>query len=174
MEELQEAARQHATEGPVRLFGVTILAVFEFLKAGFLLVVCAITFLQPKALPPARGFFRLFLSVALRAQIIAGRHDRSAYLFVAVVFPIYAAIAALFGYGVWRLRRWAWYGLVYSSAITLGNWLVYSVIDRADTVRLLSDPGVQGLVISDILVFAYLMKYQVKETFGYWKSRADA
>lgn len=145
---------------------VTLIALFQFSKAGFLLVVIALVLVHPEM---QRGSLP-FWGLVYVASNGGGRPG-----LVTLLVGIYSAIV---GWGLWVLKPWARNILMVTSGLTTLRWIRYLSINAiiGDTelgrhVRTLK-PGFEQqsvylLVLLDALVFCCLAFYpDVAEAFG--------
>ena len=133
--------RQQADRPPQ----VVLIALFQFLKAGFLIGVAAFLWLAPDSLPN---------SVAFSHMLFLAAHGRnvSGYL-----VPIFGAYVAYVGCGIYMMRPSTRATLAISSAITVsvslqrlglfGDATVHDQVDR-QTLYI--------LVLLDLAIYIYL------------------
>lgn len=102
-----------------RPLGLALLALYEFSRAGLLLVLMAAVYVRPDALSDAGPSLRLLISLATDHIVTTQSHLGGGSLGVILLFPLYAAASAILGCGVWFLKRWARIILLLSSGIAL-------------------------------------------------------
>ena len=136
-------------EPSIRPLPVTILAMIQFAKAGFLLSV---------ALLPGMGAESGIASIQdFRDLLFLASHGKDPKGLLIVLFGIYAAVI---GWGLWRLKRWARNSLVLSSGLMLLFWLAHHDFGTS----ILFMPGISGveqqtvyvLLLLDFTIFTYL------------------
>jgi hypothetical protein len=130
------SGRSAGGEAMQRPAGVTILAVLNYLMGAYL-VVGSMFFVLALWLGP---FFFVFLCVT--------------------------ALFLSLGYGLWKLRNWAWLIQIVLSAIYVLAFLLLSIgvlRDDFDTVDLFLGPGV---TVINVVIILYLLRPQVKQAFG--------
>ena len=98
---------------------ITWIALFLFCGAGFLLLLMGAVYVRPEALSNAGPSLRLLISIATNHFVTTTTHLDSKSTAVAVLFPVYAIISAVFGCGLWFLNKWARYLLLARSGIAL-------------------------------------------------------
>ena len=106
-----------------RPLGVTLLALFEFLKAGFLLVLMAIVSKRPEALLGAGPSLRLLISLATSHIVTTASHLVGKSVGVTLLFPLYSVIGVVFGCGLWFMKSWARTVLMWISGIYIVRYL---------------------------------------------------
>jgi hypothetical protein len=149
--------RQHFSHFPAvdvpfeRPFPVTLIALFQFAKAWFLLLVVVIARVVPDALRSVPGL-SAFLYFAAH-----GRDTRGPLL------PLVGVSVALIGCGLWRLWRWARRSLIFSSGLMVALWAYRFFNDwTAGQVTFrtpLEEQAVYFLVFLDLVIVAYLAFY---------------
>ncbi len=87
---------EEAIERAKRPLGVTLVAVWQFCKAGFLALISAIALAYPVSQP--------YSSLRVRQFIYIAAHGTEP---PAILLPVVALLAAAIGWGIWRLKYWA-------------------------------------------------------------------
>ena len=145
---------------PTRPLPVTIVAMVQFAKAAFLLTVGMMPFLGDESGLASIPDFRDLLFLA--------SHGKDPKGLPIVLFGVYAAVV---GWGLWRLKRWARNSLVFSSGLMLLFWLAHHDFGTS----LLIMPGISGveqqtvyvLLLLDGAIFAYLKFHdETAKSFG--------
>jgi len=142
---------------------VTAIALYQFFKAWFLLVVTAVVLLAPD----------MEWGATFREMVFVASHGGSRIGLFTPVIGIYAAVV---GAGLWGLKKWARRVLIVSSGLTVARWIRYLSINWAVRGTLMSGrsltPGYEqqsvfALLFVDALIFLYLALYDgVAEAFG--------
>jgi len=136
---------------PDRPLPVTVIALFQFAKAWFLLMIVAIGRFVPEALRgvPALPAFLYFAA--------HGRDTRGPLL------PIVAVYVGLTGCGLWRLWKWARRSLIFSSAGMIALWAFRFGRDWTEGAHALKtstdEQTIYFLVFIDVVVVLYLAFY---------------
>jgi hypothetical protein len=134
-----------------RPFPLTVIALFQFAKAWFLLTVVAIARFAPEAL---RSF------AALPALLYFAAHGRDTR---GPLLPFVAFYVGLIGLGLWRLWGWARRSLVFSSGVMIGLWAWRLLNDwkaGAQTLKTpLEEQTVYFLLFIDAVIVLYLAFY---------------
>jgi len=134
-----------------RPFPLTVIALFQFAKAWFLLTVVAVARFAPDAL---RAF------TALPALLYFAAHGRDTR---GPLLPFAAFYVGLIGVGLWRLWGWARRSLVFSSGVMIALWAWRLLIDWKDRTQTLNTPfaeeTVYFLVFIDVAIVLYLAFY---------------
>ena len=89
-------------------FALYLIAAFQSLKGGFLLLVAALLWIAPDALPNSQTFTELL-------YVAAHGKDLTGYL-----VPIFGAYLVYVGYGLFTLRPSVRTNLIISCAVTIG------------------------------------------------------
>jgi len=139
-----------------RPIGVTILAVLEFISAGFILLL------------------GLLLTVGLSALGAMGRGGEGGSVLgmlaalgaaAGVLVMILAIIPLVIGIGLWKLKNWARIVVIVFSVLGLVSNL-FGVIGGVSAGEMVSlSSGVIGLGIN-VLVLWYMQQAHVKQAFG--------
>lgn len=139
-----------------RPIGVTILAVLEFISAGFILLL------------------GLLLTVGLSALGAMGRGGEGGSILgvlaalgaaAGVLVMILAVIPLAIGIGLWKLKNWARIVVIVFSVLGLVSNL-FGVIGGVSAGEMFSlSSGVIGLGIN-VLVIWYMFQPHVKQAFG--------
>jgi hypothetical protein len=136
---------------PERPMPVTLIALFQFAKAWFLVTVVAIGRFAPEAL---RAFSALPALLYFAAH---GRDTRGPLL------PFVAFYVGLIGLGLWRLWGWARRSLVFSSGIMIALWAWRLLNNWRDGMQTLKTPleeqTIYFLVFIDVVTVLYLAFY---------------
>src|SRR5438876_9325397 len=104
-----------SSEGRVkRPLGVMLVALWQFCKAGFLVLVAAIALAYPNAQPN--------FSVRVRELIYIAAHGTVP---PAILLPVIALPVVAIGWALLRLKKWARVVLLASSGWMLGLWIRY-------------------------------------------------
>jgi hypothetical protein len=144
----------------VRPWGVSLLACWQFSKAGFLLLVAAIALFYPQLDSKAP----VGVGVYIAAHGVVPD---------AIVLPVIAVLLIPIGWGLWRMQSWARWVVLISCGLTAVQGLIYF----ANLDWRLPDPALpppspfarhemMALVLIDGAIFLYLMTAGVKEAFG--------
>jgi len=136
---------------PERPAPVTLIALFQFAKAWFLVTAIVIGRFVPDALRSVP---------ALQAILYFAAHGRDTR---GPLLPIVAAYVGLIGCGLWRLWRWARRSLIFSSAGMIALWAFRFVSDWAAGTQTLKtsleEQTVYFLVFIDAVIVLYLAFY---------------
>jgi len=131
-----------------RPFPLSVIALFQFAKAWFLLTVVAIARFAPEAL---RSF------AALPALLYFAAHGRDTR---GPLLPFVAFYVGLIGLGLWRLWGWARRSLVFSSGVMIVLWALRLLVDWKDGMQTLNTPFAEEmvyfLVFIDVAIVLYL------------------
>jgi hypothetical protein len=132
-----------------RPFAVTLIALFQFAKAVFLLIAA-----RELGVDPTRQM-RSPLTVQALMYIAAHGNARG------VLVPIVATYIGVVGWGLWRLKQWARNLLMVTSAVTVAVWIRRLVLVdwalKSPTLKSeLARQSVYIVLLMDALVFAYL------------------
>ena len=100
-----------------RPLGIALLALFELSKSGFLLILLAVVSKWPEALSGAGESLRLLISLATSHIVTTASDLGGKSMGVLLLFPLYAVVNAVFGCGLWLMKRWARTALIWISAI---------------------------------------------------------
>jgi hypothetical protein len=124
---------------------VMLIAVFQFAKAAFLLIVSLMLWVAPEALPHTEGFEQL-LYVAAHGRSVSG-----------VLVPVFGCYVAYVGWGLVRLRKRVRRNLAISSALTIGLSLQrLGVFGDTDMHGQLDRQTLYILILLDLMVYIYL------------------
>ena len=136
---------------PRRPKGILLLAIVCFLMAGSFALIGILFAVTPTTLRPFG--FRL-------------NPDGSARLSGLFVFGATGVLIGSVGYGLWRLKRWAHFFVMFSASTTLIRGLVGAFADDAT-------PTAQrygaALVLS-VAVLSYFVTPHVRAAFGGWEN----
>jgi hypothetical protein len=149
---------QICTGGTVkRPLGVTLVALFEFFKASFLLLVAATIWLHPGT--------KLASAIVVRHLIWFKEDPKEPYQ--PIVLAVVAVAAAVTGCGLLRLKQWARAIAVMTSFLTLYGWIW--PLDGGGHAWPRSALGRQALpflMFLDAAVIFYLVLGDVGSAFG--------
>ena len=141
-----------------RPLAVTLIAIFQFAKGGFLFVLTALAWIDPARFPDLRLAMRI-------AIYIAARSNPPAFL-----LPLVAIYSATIGWGLWRLKKWARNILAATCGLSVALWVRYFLFNLAFQDHVLDAQQRQAvymLMFLDALVFIYLALYDgVPQAFG--------
>jgi hypothetical protein len=136
---------------PERAMPVTLIALFQFAKAWFLVTVIAVARFVPDALRTIP---------ALQALLYFAAHSRDTR---GPLLPVVAVYVGLIGCGLWRLWGWARRSLIFSSAGMIALWAFRFFGDWAAGTQTLKTPleeqTVYFLVFIDAVIVLYLAFY---------------
>jgi hypothetical protein len=134
---------------PRRPLPVTVIVLFQFLKAAFLVFVAV--------LPWTGHASRLASIPQLRDLIFLASHGKDPNGLVLLVLGIYAAAI---GCGLWNLRRWARNSLVFTSLLMLVLWFAHydfgTALPTMPAISLVATQTVYVLLLLDFVIFMYL------------------
>jgi len=139
---------------------VTYVAVFQFLKAWFLLLVTIVSFSNPSIIKSGG---------TLAGMVFLAAHGKNPRGFAIPLFALYSCIV---GFGIWRLKNWARNSLMITSGMTVALWIrLLTLFDWAFGEHTLKTPLQQqivySLILMDAVVFYVLwMGDGVREAFG--------
>ncbi len=139
-----------------RPVGVTVLAVLEFISAGFLILLGLLLIVGMSVLGAMGGGGEGSGVMAVLGTLgaVAG-----------VVVMILSVIPLAVGIGLWKLKNWARIVVIVFSILGLVSNL-FGVIGGVSTGEMVSlSSGVIGLGIN-ILVIWYMLQAHVKQAFG--------
>lgn len=147
----------HPSHVPVRLrridrpVAITAIAMFQFAKAWFLLLVVMVLRYAPEAMQHFP---------ALPQAIYFAAHGRDTHGYLLPVIGVYVAVT---GWGLWRLQRWARRSLIASSGLMLAIWAHRFYLDWSQGETTLTSPLAQHTVtlvlFLDAVVLLYLVCY---------------
>ena len=124
---------------------VVIIAMFQFAKAAFLIVVAAFLWLDPDALPHSDAFSQLFF-IAAHGRNLPG-------LFV----PIFGLYFAYIGVGLMRLRKSVRLNLAISSVITICVSIQrLGLLGETNMTSQFDHQTLYILILLDLTVYFYL------------------
>jgi hypothetical protein len=147
-----------------RPLAITLIALFQFARAGFILFVAVSTWLAPDAHLSSRLEIRVL-------TYVAARHNLPSPALIPVVLPIIAALPFALGCGLWFLKKWARNTLMITSGTTALLWIRYFAFDWALGDSILKTELQRQIVYSvislDAMVFCCLAFLpDVSEAFG--------
>jgi len=153
-----------------RPLGVTLLALFNLSKAAFFLLLLVMTLARPES-PSGAGLLQHFIpiptdSAGARRRNVSPEATRKANEVGALILVPGIGIFAAIGFGLWFLRKWAWYVLAYVSGMTLVMW-VRGIIVR---VWAFGDP-IPRDALREILINAAMFMYLVIVRDAFVKDR---
>jgi len=145
--------------------GVTFVALFQFSKAAFLLLLTATISVHPEALSDANSIVRLLISIATSHVVHTTAHLHGDL--VAFRFAVYAVPGLIFGCGLWFMKKWARTILVWSSGIWVVRWVLAAFVrDWAfGDNEVLPDKQLWAFMVIDLAIFSYLVHDDVKRAF---------
>jgi hypothetical protein len=133
----------------IRPFPVTCMALFQFAKAAFLLLVAALPLLGHEG--------RLAYIPDLRDLVFVAAHGKDPHGLLLLFFGIYAAAI---GIGLWRLKRWARNSLVFTTGLMLVLWLSHLDFGTdllvMPAISQVEQQTVYIVLLLDFAIFAYL------------------
>lgn len=163
---LREEKLQEAEEtGPqlrTRPRTITLIASFQFCKAGFLFALFALIWIHPDMKFGSETFWEIVYA----ASSGAGKPS--------TLTPVIAIYAAVVGWGLWSLQRWARNLFMVTSGVSAIAWVRYLALNWAmgGTLGRQLKPGFEQhsvylLVFLDVLIF-FCLKFgpYVAEAFG--------
>jgi hypothetical protein len=125
---------------------VIFIALFQFSKAAFLLIVAAFLWLSPESLPHS-GAFSQVLFIAAHGKDLSG-----------VLVPLFACYVAYVGWGLLRLRPSIRRTLAVSSAITIAVSLNrLGVFGESSVTNDFQREALYMLILLDLAVYIYLV-----------------
>jgi hypothetical protein len=134
---------------PRRPLPLSLIVLFQFLKASLLLLVCVLASTGHES--------RLASIPDLRDLIFLASHGKAPSGLVLLVLGLYAAAI---GYGLWNFRRWARNSLVFTSLLMLVLWFAHNDFGTAlltmPAFRLVETQTVYILLLLDFFIFMYL------------------
>jgi hypothetical protein len=129
-----------------RPFQVTLIAIFQFAKAAFLLVVAALLWLSPESLPHSEAFTQV-LFIAAHGKDLPG-----------VLVPIFGGYVAYVGLRLLQLKPSVRRTLAVSSAITVAVSLNrLGVFGDASVTNSFQQQTLYVLILLDLAVYIYLV-----------------
>ena len=142
---------------------VTLIALYEFFRAAFILLILLTTRFDPNA----------YLASRLDAQVltyVVTRHDISTYA-NPLIMPVVAGLVFSMGLGLWLRKKWARNSLMIASGTSVVLWLRRFSLDWAFGQTTLKTPAgqqsVYAVILIDVLIFMCLAFYpDVAESFG--------
>jgi hypothetical protein len=142
---------------------ITLISLFEFVRAGFILVVAFAAWAAPNTHLTSR------LDVKVLTYVAARRNLPPAGL-IQVLMPLIAAFLIVVGCGLWFLKKWARNTLMITSGMTVVLWIKRLAFDWAiGAVTLqteLQRQIVYFVIIVDALIFGCLAFWpDVSEAF---------
>lgn len=145
---------------------VTLIALFQFFRAVFLLLVAALIWIYPDMKFGSLTFWEI-------VYVASNGAGKPGFL-----TPVIALYAAVIGWGLWSLNKWARNLLMVTSGLSAFRWIRYFAMDWAVSGTEVSrnlpslKPGFEQqsvylLVALDALIFCCLAFYpDVAEAFG--------
>jgi len=134
---------------PRRPMPLSLIVLFQSLKATFLILVCVITWTGHEN--------RLANIPELRDLIFLASHGKDPKDLVLLVLGLYAAAI---GYGLWNFRRWARNSLVFTSLLMLVLWFAHydfgTALPTMPAISLVETQTVYILLLLDFFIFMYL------------------
>ena len=138
-------------------FALYLIAAFQSLKGCFLLLVAALLWIAPDALPNSQTFTE-FLYIAAHGKDLTG------YL-----VPVFGAYLVYVGYGLFTLRRSVRTNLSLSCAVTIGvSMQRLGVFGYAGSISYLDRETLYILILFDSAIFIYMVFHP--EIAGSFKS----
>jgi hypothetical protein len=128
-----------------RPFQISLIAGFQFLKGGFLLLVAGLLWLAPDQLPNSEAFSQMLL-IAAHGKSLSG-----------VLVPAFGLWVCWIGFGLWRMRRRVRRNLAISSVLTIA--LSLQRLGLFGESSLTSEANRQSLyilILLDLAVYIYL------------------
>lgn len=160
---------------PHRPIGVTILAGLQFFYSGFgLLVSLAILLIQPfrdnlvqTSLQMMKSSPELSTSPMISADFLEGAVKAGA-----VGGIIFSLIGLLLGYGLLKLKKWAWICTLILQVLQILGSLqgIFGVMGARSAPGVAISQQIFQLIVSGVIVY-YLFRPEVKQAFG--KERAS-
>lgn len=130
---------------------VTLIALFQFCGAGFILMVALLSYLNPDGHWASRRDIQTFV-------YIATRHNIAPEALMPVIMPLVAAYLAVTGWGLWYLHKWARHLLIATSGMTVILWLrAFLVRDWALGENILKDQWARQTVYAVITLNALIL-----------------
>ena len=144
-----ESGYDLSTLPPSRPASLTMIALFQFSKASFLILIAAVSWL---------GYAGTLTYIPnLKDLLFIASHGKDPHGIMLVVFGSYAAAI---GNGIWKLRRWARNSLVFTSLCMLVLWLVHHDFDTSiptmPGIARVRNQTVYLLLLFDFVIFMYL------------------
>jgi hypothetical protein len=125
---------------------VILIALFQFAKGAFLLIVAAFLWLTPEALPNSAAFSRM-LFIAAHGKDLSG-----------ILVPIFGCYLVYIGFGLLWLRPSTRTNLAISSAITIALSLQrLGLFGESDMTDLLDRQTLYILILLDFAIYIYLV-----------------
>lgn len=144
-----------------RPLGVTLIALYFFLKSAVLIVTAAIVRMRPELEPQANEFI---------SHIVASVQDFNLLNLAAMLAPLYALFYAVLGLGVWFLRRWARLLILMNLLYGLGGVAVgltiLIIFDHKALSSLGSNPYLAFGLVVGLLMLRCLLDPDVERAFG--------
>ncbi len=129
-----------------RPFQVILIAMFQFAKAAFLLIVTALLLLSPGSLPHSAAFAQL-LFIAAHGKDLSG-----------ILVPIFGCYVAYVGFGLLQLNPYIRRTLAVSSAITIAVSLDrLGLFGEATVTNSFQREALYVLILLDLAVYIYLV-----------------
>ena len=136
-----------------RPLSITLIALFQFFRAGIILLIVLCLWIFPDANLSSR------IDVKVLTYITARQPLPPAFL-VPIVMPVVAAYLAVTGFGLWFLKKWARNILMITSAVTSLMWIrgfmFYGALGEPLLETEMQRQTVLVVIMLDLLVFAYL------------------
>ena len=145
----QLSADYYVPPPPQRPFPVTLMAFFQFAKAGFLIFIAWLSL--------AGHYGRLASIPNLQDLTFLASHGKDPKGMLLLFLGLYAGAIGL---GLWRLRRWARNSLVFSCGLMMVLWLSHhdfgTQILVMPAITEVEQQTVYILLLVDFAIFMYL------------------
>jgi hypothetical protein len=149
--------------------GVTLIACFQILKAGVLLLTATLLQWKPEVVDSSRSVLYPLLYVATRGRYAAlNAAMNGANLLPGLIF-LFGLYLAVIGSGLWQLKKWARRTVMFTCGMTLLLWAKSTFLPSTLSSGLSSaSPDLQNfhiLLFFDAVVFVYLIRGDTAEVF---------
>jgi hypothetical protein len=143
----------------IRPHAVTAIALFQFARAGLILLFALSKWLEPNARLDSRLDTKILVYIAARQNASS------------ILLPLSAIFVAAVGWGLWRLKTWARTTLITTSGVTVFLWSRRFAFDWAIGSNTLQSTAqvqtIYAVILIDLLIFCCLSFYpDVADAFG--------
>ena len=134
----------------MRPYPITLIALFQFLGAGLVLLVVMSTWLSPETHLASRKDIQTLI-------FIVTRHNLVPEILIPYIMPLVAAYLIATGWGLWQLQKWSRHILMGTSGLTVLLWLrAFLVREWAFGEQILQNPWARQTVYTIILLNALI------------------
>jgi hypothetical protein len=152
--------------------GVTIVACFQILKAGVLLLTGMLLRWKPEVVDSSQSVLYPLLYVATRGKYaVLNAAMQGANMLPGLIF-LFGLYLAVIGSGLWQLKEWARRTVMFTCGMTLLLWAKSTLLPSTSGAGISglssASPDLQNfhiLLFFDAVVFVYLIRSNTAEVF---------